>query len=257
MFFILSKTIGLLETPHYLALLAILIGLALRLARRLPRLRRGLFIFAVAVLWVFSTGAVATLLLAPLETRYARPDQLAKPPAAIVMLTGLTDHMRMGPRYGYELTEASDRFVEAVRLARKYPEARLLITGGSSELVDTRYREARTLGWLARELGVPERQLLIEDQARNTRENATFSVRMLRDKGITGPVLLVTSAYHMPRSVGCFRKAGLEAIPWPVDYLRSGYGPGAWIPKPGSLGRSAVALHEYFGWLSYKISGYL
>ena len=144
-----------------------------------------------------------------------------------------------------------------MRLAHQYPGALLIISGGSSEIVDTAYREGVFLGLLAKELGVPGRRLLVDRDARNTRENAVFSDKLLRQAGVKGPVLLVTSAMHMPRSVGCFKKIGREVVPWPVDYLRSGWWGTAWLPKPWSLSKSAHALHEYVGLLLYKIAGYI
>jgi uncharacterized SAM-binding protein YcdF (DUF218 family) len=258
MFFALSKTLGdWLSTPHYLALSLLALALLLRLLKRGPRLRRALVGTSVVYLWLMATGAFANLLLYPLETRYARPAALARPPTAIVMLTGATDGMRTGP--GVELTEASDRFVEAVRLAHAHPGARLIVSGGSSDLIGPkRYRESEALGALAAELGVASRRIVVDRRSRNTRENAVESARLLREQKLErGPVLLVTSALHMPRAVGCFRKVGLEVVPWPTDYWRTRTGLGAFIPKPGTLSKSDGALHEYVGWLSYKLAGYL
>ena len=255
MFFFLSKTLALLATPHYLAAVLVLAALLLRLGRRAPRLRRALVVVAVLELWLLSTGVVANLLLLPLETRVSRPEKLTEDPGAIVMLTGVTDNHRLGT--AFDFTEGADRFIEALRLAHRYPRAMLLISGGSSEIVDKRYREADALGGLARELGVPARRLLLERDARNTHENAVFSDRVLREAGVKGPVLLVTSALHMPRALGCFAKVGRKVTPWPVDYLRTGWWGSAWLPKPSSLGKSDAAIHEVLGWLSYRLSGYL
>lgn len=258
MFFALSKTVGILATPHYLALLLLGLALLLRLLGKAPRLRRWLVIVTVLELWLLSTGVVANLLLYPLESAHHRPSRAPAKPAAIVMLTGTTDPSRQGGGAGgIDFSEHGDRFVEAVRLAHRHPEALLVIAGGSSAVLDTSYREAPALGKLARELGVPEKQLRIEARSRNTRENAVEVDRLLRRAGIRGPVLLVTSAIHMPRAVGCFEKVGRRVVPWPVDYLRTGWWGSAWLPKPHSLSRSDEALHEYLGWVFYKLLGYL
>jgi uncharacterized SAM-binding protein YcdF (DUF218 family) len=258
MFFALSKTLGdWLTTPHYLALSLFALALLLRLLKRASRLRRALVWSSIGYLWLMATGAFANLLLYPLESRHARPEKLARPPLAIVMLTGATDGQRTGP--GIELTEASDRFVEAVRLAHLHPGALLVFSGGSSDLIGPkRYREAEALAELAAELGVARRRIVVDRQSRNTRENALRSAELLRARKLErGPVLLVTSASHMPRSVGCFAKVGLEVVPWPTDYWRTRTGLGAFVPKPGTLMKSDAALHEYVGWLSYKLAGYL
>jgi uncharacterized SAM-binding protein YcdF (DUF218 family) len=258
MFFALSKVAGeVLVTPYYLALVALALALTLRLARRGSRLRRALAWGALAWVWLTATGVIANALLYPLESRHPRPARAPASPAAIVMLSGTTDDKRVGVG-GVELTESADRFVEAVRLAHAHPRALLVLSGGSSVLVGDRgYREAEALAGLARELGVARERILVDRESRNTRENAVEVARLLSARKLSGPLLLVTSALHMPRSLGCFAKVGLDPVPWPTDYQRTRNGPGAFLPKPGSLGKSTAALHEYLGWLAYRAAGYL
>lgn len=256
MFFLLSKTLGALAYPMNLALVLLGLALLLRLLKKGQRARRWLVVVAIVELWVLSTGVVANLLLHPLETRYSRPEQPREPPAAIVVLTGMTNPYRLGPGY-YELSAAADRLVEALRLAKLHPRSLVVVSGGSSSVFDTTYREADILSRLAGELGLPPNRLLVDRDSRNTRENAVSSARLLAQARAHGPVLLVTSASHMPRSVACFAKAGVKVVPWPVDYYRTQNTLGAWLPCPSSLVRSTSALHEYLGWLSYRISGYV
>jgi len=254
MFFVLSKTAGLLIDPYYFALFLLLCAGVLRLLRRAKRLQRGLVIAAGIYLLLFATGPVANLLLYPLETRHVRPARLERPPGAIIMLGGVLDRQELGAGY-YEMQDSADRFVEAVRLALRYPGAPLLITGGSSAILQTAQREADVLHRLALDLGVPPKQVRVDRRARNTYENALHAKELLAD--VKGPLLVVTSAVHMPRSAACFRKLGLEVIPWPVDFQRTSSGPGSWLPKPSTLQRSNDALHEYLGWLAYLVAGYV
>lgn len=256
MFFYLSKTLGRLADPLHLSLLLLAAAVLFRLVKRLPRLRRWFTYAAVAMLLLFSTGAVATLLLHPLETRYARPDKLPERPGAIVMLAGQLSFDRKSASY-YELTESSDRFVEAVRLARRFPGALLVLSGGTGSLTEAEKRESPILARLAKELGIKAARIRIEERSRNTHENAVESKRLLQAAKVKGPVILVTSAYHMPRSVACFHKVGVKVVPWAVDYLRSGVHPGTWIPRPWSLERSRVAIKEYLGFVAYWIAGYI
>jgi len=257
MYFVFSKLLGWLTDPVRLALTLVALALGLQLVKRLPRLRRGLLIAALAALWLFSTGAVSTVLANLLESRHPRPARLARAPGAIVMLSGQIDDGRVTPSY-YELTESSDRFVETLRLAHRYPQARVLLSGGSGALVQAgRQSEARVLARLSREIGLAPSRLLIDDRSRNTRENAVESKRLLEQSHIKGPVLLVTSAMHMPRSVGCFEKVGQPVVPWPVDYQRHGFGLGAFIPKVDPLARSRSVLHELAGLLAYWVMGYI
>jgi uncharacterized SAM-binding protein YcdF (DUF218 family) len=257
MYFVLSKLLGGLTDPVRLALLLVAVAALLRLIRRLPRLRKGLFLAAPAVIGVFSIGAVSSSLCRLLEARHPRPQKLARPPAAIVMLTGVTDDMRVTPSY-YELAEGADRLVETVRLAHEYPRALVVLSGGSSALRPRgRQREARVLARLARELGVPAARILVDERARNTRENAVESKRLLERRKVRGPVLLVTSAIHMPRALGCFERAGARVTPWPVDFQGLGYGPGAFVPRSDGLLRSRMVLHELVGLLAYWVMGYI
>jgi uncharacterized SAM-binding protein YcdF (DUF218 family) len=252
MFFFLSKTVGQLADPASLALLLAAIYAVLRVAKRMPRLRAWSGRIAVALLLIFSNGAVASLLVAPLESAHRR-GALPGDPGAIVMLAGILDDQRDGASF-YELTDHADRLVETLRLARRFPRARIVLSGGIGVLDQSRPREAEILARLLRDLGIPRSRMLIEGRSRNTHENAVEATRLLRG---TRRVVLVTSAYHMPRAVACFERAGLRVTPWPVDYLKTGYGPGAWFPRPWSLDRSRIALREYIGWVAYSVAGYV
>ena len=254
MLFSVTKIVGLLVEPYNLAVFLAFCVLVLRLLRRGKRARRVLLWTAGGLVLVFGFGPVANLLLYPLETAHARPARPPKDPGAIIVLGGFTREPRDNPNF-YELTEAADRFVEGVRLAHNHPRARLVISSGSSAVIYKFYKEGNVLGSLALDMGLPARQVVVDAESRNTRENALYSKRLLSK--VKGPLLLITSAAHMSRAVACFRKAGVEVVPWPVDYLRTGSGPGSWLPKPANLGRSNAALHEYAGWLYYWLVGYV
>lgn len=258
LFFVLSKTVGALATPVIQAILLVTAGFILRLFRRAPRLRRSLI--AVGLLWplLLATGPVSTLLVRPLESAYHHPERSSVPPQAIVMLTGMLDWRRVQGGGYYEFAEAGDRFVEAVRLAHRYPRALLVLSGGSSALTpDGRPGEAAVLARLARDLGIDGRRIIVDAQSRNTYENAVRSARLLKQAGVKRDVWLVTSALHMSRAVGCFRRVGVKVTPWPVDYQGIGFAPRSWMPSPGRLAASDLALHEYLGWLSYWFAGYV
>ena len=254
MLFSVSKIVGLLIEPYNLAVSLVFVALALRLLRRWRRAQRVLVITAAALVLLFGFGPVANLLLYPLETAHARPPSLPSNPGAVIMLGGFTREPRDSPNF-YEMTESADRFVEGVRLAHNFPKALLLITGGSSGVIDRYYKEGDVVGSLALEMGLPVSRVRVDSESRNTHENAVYTKRLLAS--VKGPRILITSAAHMPRAVACFEKAGVKVIPWPVDYRRTGSGPGSWIPKPSSLMRSTAALHEYAGWLYYLLVGYV
>ncbi len=117
------------------------------------------------------------------------------------------------------LNDSADRVVEAAVLARRYPDAKLLASGGDGNLIPDGEQEAELTRDLLIALGVAPERILVEDRSRNTIENAIYSRDMAQPK--PGEVwLLVTSAWHMPRAVGCFRRAGFDVLPYPVDFAR-------------------------------------
>lgn len=257
MFFVLSKTLGLIAFPHYTVESLLMLAVLLHWLGRGASFRRWIVVFLVVYGGLLSTGAVSNAILFPLESQFTRGDLKEHPPAVIVVLTGMLVPRSLGSPY-YELSGASDRVVEGVRLAHEYPDALLLITGGPGELGGGGPREAETLGRLARELGVADSRIIIEANARNTRENATETKKILDKLNPSGPILLVTSAVHMRRAVGCFEKADLRVVPWPVDFLRvKNDFADLILPSPGALDRSSAAIHEYLGWLVYRWAGYI
>jgi uncharacterized SAM-binding protein YcdF (DUF218 family) len=159
-------------------------------------------------------------------------------------------------RGGYELNASGDRFVEAAILARRYPDARLIISGGSGSVFIEGEADADTAPRLLMALGVPQERILLENKSRDTFENARFS-REIADLQPGETWLLVTSAFHMPRSVGAFRQAGFQVVPWPVDYKTTGR------ERPGptednvldSLRNTTAAIREWIGLIAYRVTG--
>jgi uncharacterized SAM-binding protein YcdF (DUF218 family) len=116
--------------------------------------------------------------------------------------------------------------------------------------------EATGVRRLWRSLGVPEDQLIIEDKSRNTRENATFTRKLLNPQS-NQTWFLVTSAYHMPRSVGIFRKVGFNIIPYPVDFRTFATARDFWPTNPviDKFIMIDLAAHEWLGLAAYHLSG--
>jgi uncharacterized SAM-binding protein YcdF (DUF218 family) len=134
----------------------------------------------------------------------------------------------------------------------------LLIAGGSGDLFDQSVSEALILERFAIRLGVPADRILVDTTSRNTHENAVQAWRLLREARLSN-VILVTSAFHMPRSMGCFRKVGLHPRPYPVDFRgRWGeYDPLSWLPRVSNLQSSTTAIREYVGLIMYWFRGYI
>ncbi len=159
-------------------------------------------------------------------------------------------------RGGYELNKAGDRFVEAAVLARRYPDAKIVISGGLGSVLLDGEEDATAASRLLTALGVAPERLVLEGKSRDTYENALFTKEMVTPKP-DEKWLLVTSAFHMPRSMALFQKAGFTVIPWPVDYRTSGKeGVGFFTDNTAdSLQNTTMAIREWIGLFAYWLSG--
>jgi len=219
MFFYLSKFFWAVAQPLNLAIILLLAALLAGFIgwRRLSATGATMAFLVLAISAWTSAGA---LMLNPLEERFQRP----QPPAAIdgiVVLGGGFEGAINLARGGYELNKAGDRFVEAAVLARRYPDAKIVISGGLGSLLLDGEEDATTAARLLTALGVAPERLVLEGKSRDTYENALFTKELVTP-GPDEKWLLVTSAFHMPRSMALFEKAGFSVIPWPVDYRTSG-----------------------------------
>lgn len=255
MFFYLSKIFWTLAQPINLIGILLLAGIVLTVLRfRKLGVACSAMAFVILALGVWSSlGAV---LLHPLEDRFRRPEPAPREVAGIVVLGGGFEGAVNLARGGYELNASGDRFVEAAILARRYPAARVVVTGGTGTLVLDGEGDGDTAPRLLTALGVAPERLVMETRARNTHENAEFTRSMvLPQPGETW--LLVTSAFHMPRSVGLFRKASFEVVPWPVDYQTAGtetFGL-AQDNALDSLRNLTLAIREWIGLAAYRATG--
>ncbi len=110
-------------------------------------------------------------------------------------------------------------------------------------------------------MGVQEQRIVLEKASRNTYEHTKKLAAMISREGVW---ILVTSAYHMPRALGCFRKAGFNVLPYPVDYqnkLDQHYSYtwpclDAFSPSPDNVQKITLALHEWTGLVAYRLLGY-
>ena len=258
--FLLKKIISywLMPLPLCLALLAC--GLVLLRFGRHPRLGRRLLLAAVVLLALFSNRFVSTHLLRPLEERYpAIPEFAAGGPAPepiegcrfVAVLGGGHSDMSGLSATSQLSTSALARAVEAVRIARVLPGARLILSGpgagGRPSLASVSARAAESLGVS------PERIVLVET-ARDTEEESLAVARLSGG----ARVALVTSAWHMPRSAGLFRKAGVVFVPCPADFVSRADVRFRWFDlgwDSESLERSTLAVHEYLGLLWLWLRG--
>ncbi|MEO6839586.1 MAG: YdcF family protein [Bradyrhizobium sp.] len=255
MFFFLSKTVGVMLLPANFLIGIGLIG-ALLLATRFAKLGRGLMIASIALLAICGFSPLGNWLLYPLEARFPPWDASRGAPDGIIVLGGSID-ADLSEAHGETVVRgAADRIIAAAELAGRYPNARVLFTGGSANLVSNDAREADYAGAVFESLGVAKTRLIMERRSRNTQENAEFSKAMVEPKS-SQRWLLVTSAFHMPRSVGLFRKAGFNVEPYPVDWRVGGRGDLFTFSNIATegLGRTEVGLREWLGLIAYRTTG--
>jgi uncharacterized SAM-binding protein YcdF (DUF218 family) len=255
MFFVISKLLGFFALPSNDVLAIGLIGLAM-MPTRFARTGRALLSTSIVLFLAFGLTPLGDLLIEPLEERFAPWDAASGAPDGIVVLGGAIDPELALVRPASELNEAAERVTVIAELVRKYPSARILYSGGNGSLLPRGGSEAHIAAALLETLGVPPTRLVLEDQSRTTAENAAFSARLALPKP-GERWLLVTSAYHMPRSIGAFRKAGFAVEAYPVDYRTVGAAD-LWIPFASvatGLGRTDTAAREWVGLLVYWVTG--
>lgn len=258
--FLLSKVLEFLVLPSNAMVLAALAGLALMASARTARAGFAVTAAAVALLIAFGFLPFGRLLMLPLEQRFPAFDPGRGDPDGIVVLGGVIEAEaadRPGSGSGTEsgINEAAERLTVVADLARRYPGAKILFSGGDI-LMRSGTNEAHAAGALFQSFGIPANRLMLEGRSRTTAENAKFS------RGMAMPApgehwLLVTSAWHMPRAVGAFRKAGFPVEAYPVDYRTAGAG-GLFVPFGSvsiGLRRTDVAAREWLGLAGYWATG--
>ena len=221
MFFYIAKGLWFLLQPS--TLIALLIGYgAILIWTGWARWGRRFVTIGAVLLLLAGLSPLGNALILPLEDRFPRADlDNPPPPTGFIVLGGAEDRLVGTARQALALNEAGERLVEAAMLARRFPEAKIAFSGGNAGILYKTGTEAEGAESLLTALGVPDDRLILEDESRDTYENAQFLKEKLTRDGELGPGkrwLLITSAYHMPRAIGAFRQAGFEVEAWPVDY---------------------------------------
>jgi uncharacterized SAM-binding protein YcdF (DUF218 family) len=254
-FFVLAKVLWFLLQPSSLMLGSVLAGVAL-LRTKWCRLARRLMWGGLAALLICGLSPLSDLLIRPLEGSFPRAEIEGAAIAGVIVLGGAEDSRAADGVEIAPLNEAAERYTEAVALARRLPQARIVFTGGSGRLITTGPQEADVAGRLFAALGVTKERLTLEAKSRDTYENALFTARLVNPKP-GERWLLVTSAWHMPRAMGTFRQAGFAVEPWPVDY-RAPRGLSALRLQtsiPEGLRRIDFIVREYVGLVMYYVTG--
>lgn len=254
MFFTLSKTVAFLLLPANLIVLLGLAGLAL-MVTRFRRAGRRLAFASLTLLLIFGLFPFGTLLSHILESRFPAWDSSRGAPDGIVVLAGAISP-DLSRDYGTPIIGSdAGRITAIAKLARAYPDARIVYSGGDGSLRGDGPKETQYLPPLLDDFGIARERVTLEPRSRNTVENATFSKEIAQPKP-GERWLLVTSAEHMPRAMGCFRRAGFPVEAYPVAW-RTGRTVHLWpsLNIFGQLGGLNSAAHEWIGLVAYWATG--
>lgn len=258
MFIFLSKFLPPFVYPLGLTIIAMILALFLW---KKPRAQRIVLITALIILLLTSNSWVSTALVRSVEWQYFPPEEM--PHADVIVLLGGGTSPANAPRPIVELNGAGDRVLYAAWLYQQGAAPIILASGGSIDWLETGKSAADDMATVLEIMGIPSTAIWREENSRNTAENAFECAKILRENDIKR-IILVTSAFHMPRSVPLFENQGLEVIPAPTDYsvTRAEWNaltkPGLGLlvrllPSAGNLSATTSVLKEYIGILVYRL----
>lgn len=252
--FIAAKLLVFLTQP--LAWVAALLTLGLLLLRRWRRTGTALLWSALLILLVQGWEPLPDALLRHLEARHPAPRQVdLKPYVGVVVLGGATDSSYVWQGHDQPaLNGAAERLTAALPLLQQGPHLKLLFTGGEGELIFKSMSEAERARRFYATMNVDPQRLILESSSRTTYENAVLSAEL---PGVDGkqPWLLLTSAWHMPRAMATFEKAGWNVTPWPTDYRAGQETPWTEYSLAEGAAKWHTGLHEILGLLVYRFLG--
>ncbi len=255
MFFFFSKILTFLLSPLVWFFILILWSLKTKIDKRKRRLQ----ITAIAILYIFSNPFIIDEMARSLEP--VTPDYYlmsSKYDVAIV-LGGIGRVDERQKRFDFLFS--GDRLFQTIELYHLGRVKKILFSGGSGSLTFPDHKEGIYIKKYLNNIHIADSNLIIESESRNTYENAVFSKKILDSSKFNGSVLLVTSAYHMPRAIACFKKAGFKNITpyltnrlsgvrrYELDHL--------FVPNFESLYNFNFIIHEWLGWIVYKMKGYI
>ncbi len=259
--FILKKIIASFLYPLPLSLLISFVGLYLLWFTTKQKTGKILISVGLIILTLFSYSVISDRLLRPLERKYDSFEMRGSLSVSetegesaikyVVVLGGGHSSDPELPLISQIGRSSLVRLIEGIRIYRKYPGAKLILSGGS---VFGPVPVAEVLARVAIETGVPERDIILESKSKDTKDQAKFIKPIVSNE----PFVLVTSASHMPRSMALFKKLGMNPIPSPIGHRvseRQGLSPHSFFPRRGNLRKAELAIHEYLGITWSKLMG--
>jgi uncharacterized SAM-binding protein YcdF (DUF218 family) len=255
MFFFLSKTLNYLTAPFFIISILFLLSATLRSAR----LKTWFFRAGLIMLLFCSNDFIANELMHAWEIPVTPLNQIKKKYTYGIVLTGVTKS-ETGPRDRIYFQQGADRVTHALQLYRLGIIRKILVSGGSGRLVDIGIKEADEIASVLVMMGVDTADIVIENKSRNTHESALNVKSMLEGTSSPRDCLLITSAFHMRRSLACYAKVGWAMDVFSTDFLthqRKFTFDILLIPKLEALSLWHVLVKEWVGCIAYKVAGYI
>jgi len=250
MFFILSKILAFIITPLVWVIALLLLAIFSKNERRKKRS----LLWSAILLIFFSNNFVLDECMRAWEIEATQVATLDSTYDAGIVLGGMLRYDQKFDRLQFD--RGSDRLLQAIELYKKGRIKKILFSGGSGSLLVPEAKEAFYAKRFLLTIGIPEEDIIIESESRNTKENAEFTKKILDEKFPRGKYLLITSAFHMRRAMGCFTKAGVTATPYSTDRFT---GPRKvafdhlFIPNMDALFGWHTLIHEMTGFVVYKV----
>lgn len=252
LFFLSSKLLWLVARPENWIALLLVFGLWLH-RRDYVVAASKVYVSVLLLVLFIGTLPIGQILLRPLEALFAAEPTISRP-AGIIILGGGEDTSMSAASGLPEVNAAGERIILGLALAQVFPDAQLIFTGGTASLLNQSVSSADVAQALFARFEIAESRITLEPNARNTAENAARASELVDDV-MSGPWVLVTSAFHMPRSVGSFCEAGWRnVIPYPVDYRAADFDWPSWSFAE-NLVLINTAVKEWVGLVVYYVTG--
>jgi len=256
MFFILSKVLGYFIKPFNLIIIFLLISVMIKKDKWKKRLRWTALVFFL----IFSNGIILNECLLLWEKPAVAINQLDDDYDLAVVLGGTTDVDRE-PNDRLFFHKGADRVTHAINLYHAGKVKKIMFTGGNARLFEDPNRDNSPIFDFYVMCGVDPNDIIIESASRNTRENAFFVKDLVAQNSSSGKVILITSAFHMRRAEGCFRKVGIDVTGFSTDFYsalpKDRFGVDGFIPSASVLSNWNFLIKEWIGYIAYWVMGYL
>lgn len=254
MFFYLSKILFFLTTP----ILWVFVLLFWSVLTKKPLRKKRLLWASLFTFYFFSNSFITDEFVRMYESPCQSYSEIEGTYDVAIVLGGFSNYQ--AKKEVVQFHSQTDRLMAGIKLYKTGKVKKIMITSGSGQIMRPDEREALFIGKYLKEIGIPERDLIIESESKNTRENAVYSAEILNEKYKKGKYILITSAFHMPRAKRCFEKVELDITPFSVDHQsgsRKYLLDHLFIPSVHSFLRWQILIKEWLGFIAYKMMGYI